>query len=125
MKIFKKIFSFLKRSKPSEKKDECFLKIISVDDLNIDIDFEFDESNATNIANVIYQLDTGILIPVILGAIYHQSLLKHKEKAYDIFISSLGTLSSTHEELIQQNNDQPVIKPDQVFRHTSEHPNVH
>ncbi len=121
MKILKKIMAFFTK-KSNSVEDECYLKLTSDEQYGIRIDFRFDEITAPNMANILFQLDTGSLTIAIMEMIQRECEIHNKVLAYETFAASLSVLTITQTDFTDTDIAEPIIKPSNVFRYTGEQP---
>ncbi len=106
----------------SKPKQESYLTIISTDELNIKIDFNFTIDTAPIIANILFQLDSGGLTSIIVDEINKECLLKNKNEELQAFMTSLNIIHEANKALNDIHVNRPVIKPTEVFKYTTDQP---
>lgn len=108
---------------PSKQKQESYLTIIASEDFNVEVDFNFTVESATAIANILFQLDSGMLTGTIVDAINQQCVIDNKQDEFQAFMNALSLISLTN-NLDNIKVAEPVIKPSQVFKYTVDQPKL-
>ncbi len=125
MNILKKIKLFtinLWNSWPVEELDEAYLTVIAGDNFNLDIEFNFNVDNAAMVANILYQLDSGLLTGTIIETINNRCILDGRADELEVFTAALNLISEASTQLNNVQVNEPVIKPSHVFKYTQEQP---
>ncbi len=126
MNILKKIKLFtinLWNSWPVEEiLDEAYLTVIAGEGFNLEIEFNFNVDNAAMVANILYQLDSGLLTGTIVEAINQRCMLDNRHDELEVFMAALNLISETRIQLNDVQVNEPVIKPSHVFKYTQEQP---
>ncbi len=121
----KLFFQNLWNSWPVEQQmDTAYLTVVPTDDFNVEVDFNFTIESAGAVANMLFQLDSGMLTGTIVDAISQQCVLDNREDEFQAFMTALSLISISNTELTDIAVSEAVIKPSQVFKYTVEQPKL-
>lgn len=129
MNLLKKMKLFtinLWNSWPVEEQpsDTAFLTLIATEDFDVLVDFNFTIENVASLANILFQLDSGLLTGVIVETINQQCVLRGQEDEFAAFMTSLHLISEANKQMTDVSVSEPVIKPSHVFKYTVEQPKL-